>query len=189
MKLIWIGAYFSITLIFGHALFSIILFVSTLGWVFFSLIQSLVVIDLLYLMSTKLKERIEVGGGKLFQITNYLLMVLTYSVSVWMNVVSYKSWAVPKWIPIFNSVFIGLFLVTALLGGSKSNTVLLSGMVVTYLQIVTYQTSKAMTIDVSHPSIWLLASWALLLLLTFVGMLSKGSGRIKTGASSINQKL
>lgn len=164
---------------------------SLVSWLLFSFIQTAVVIDLAYNLTNRLKEKIDLGATKPLQIFNYVAMVGTYALAISLNAYGYKHWGIPKWISITNSVFIGLFLLLALFGGNKFNTVLLSGIMLIYLQLLTYITSKTIQTprEDNKPSNWLFATWFLLLLFTFCGMLSKGSGRIKIGSSSINNKL
>lgn len=122
------------------------------------------------------------------KILNYLLILGTYAVAIIINYYSYGNWGMNKNIAIVNSVFIGLFFLLSFFGGNKFNTVLNSGIVLVYLQALTYLASRiTKTPDSSyHPSGWIFFDWFILLLLTFVGKLSKGSGRIKAGSNSIN---
>lgn len=175
----------------GASVFKIIQFVSLVAWLLYLFIQTFVIIDLAFNLTNRLKETIDLGAGKPLQIFHYIMMLVSYSVAIALNIYGYKHWEIPKWISVTNSVFIGLFLLLALFGGNKFNTVLLSGLILIYIQLVTYLTSKAIQVPLEYntPSIWFFFTWFFLLIVTFCGMLSKGSGRIKAGASSINDKL
>jgi hypothetical protein len=71
-------------------------------------------------------------------------MLGSYALAIFLNVYGYTNWTLPKWMSITNSVFIGVFLFLALFGGNKFNNVLLSGLVILYLQILSYTTSKTL---------------------------------------------
>lgn len=71
-------------------------------------------------------------------------MLGSYALAIFLNVYGYKNWTLPKWVSIINSIFIGIFLFLALFGGNKFNSVLLSGLVLVYLQIISYTTSKTL---------------------------------------------
>jgi hypothetical protein len=133
IKLGWIAALFGFTLLIGSSVFKIIQFVALICWLLLSFLQSFVIVDFLYNLTSKLKDRIDLGAGKALQILNYLFMLGSYVLAISLNVYGYKHWNLPKWISITNSVFVGVFLFLALFGGNKYNTVFLSGLVLVYL--------------------------------------------------------
>lgn len=142
MKILWVGCLIGLTLLMGSSIFNIIKLISLIFWLLFSFIQSFVVVDLSYNLSNRLKERIDLGAGKSLQIINYFLIITTYVIAIGLNIYGYNNWGIARGISVTNSVFIGLFLFLAMFGGNKFNTVLHSGIVLVYLQILTFLAAR-----------------------------------------------
>lgn len=147
--------------------------------------QSTAVIDLLWSFAVAVKERLEEQRSTLLQIVSILLTLGSYSAAITLNVYEYN-W-LPKWLAVCNSVAIGLLFVAALVNINPNNTILLSGMVLLYLQCLSYILGMACLDTTTFKYKWTLEAVMLMLLgLLFLGMLHRGSGRIKTNSASVN---
>lgn len=142
LKVVVVVGLIGFTLLLGPTVFKVVKVVCFSCWLIFSMLQSFVVIDLSYNLTNRMKERIELGAGKSLQILNYLMIVGYYVAAISLNAYGYNNWGIPRGMSITNSVFIGLFLFLAMFGGNKLNTVLNSGIILTYLQLLTFIASR-----------------------------------------------
>lgn len=115
----------------------------------------------------------------MLQVLNILLILLSYALVIFLNVVTYNKY--PKWVSILNSCAIGIGFLIALVNINPMNTILMSGLCQLYMQALSF------IILEQDKYCWRLEIIMFTLLsLTFVSFLQRGSGRIKTKGSSLN---
>lgn len=135
-KLVAFLVLFAFSMLLGPAVVDLIYRSSLQTWLLFCLLQSLAVIDILWSFAIVIKERLEEGRSGILQAASFLLTTGGYCGAITLNVYSYSY--LPKWLAVCNSVAIGLLFLVALVNVNQSNTILLSGTVLFYIEGLNY---------------------------------------------------
>jgi hypothetical protein len=146
------------------------------------------VLDLLWSLALVIKEKLEEHRSGIFQVVSVILTLGSYSSAIAINVLLYD--LLPKWLSVCNSVAIGVLFIAALVNINPNNTILLSGLALLYIQCISYILGMARSEISTFEYNWKLESLMIVLLgLVCMSMLHRGSGKLKTCSSSLNQIL
>lgn len=188
IKMVLFLALFGLSLLLGPTLTNYAYYACLQCWLLYSLLQTLCVVDLSYSIGIAIKERVEETGQIKCRVLDAAITLGLYALAIWWNVESYK--LIEKWLAVCNSVGIGLLFLVAFVRINPANTLLVSAPILLYIQALTYIHGR-----LAEPSAFPMFSWPLeslalfLVFLTFLSMLHKGSGKVKTPNGSLNDLL